>query len=299
MKTNMNVKPNVLKKVFAHNRTPGEIAFYVFCFLFFVVYSLTVIFVLGWALMSSFKDYFDFNLGDKMALPTKWLFSNYVLAFKLVNIHGASLIDMFINSIWFSFGSVLLANFTALLVGYIFAKYKFKGKNILYIVNIFTMIVPIFSSGGATMKLVYALGINDSPLFLVKYISCLGMGFLIYSSLFNGVSNSYIEAASIDGAGNLSIFVRVIFPQVLPTFFALCTTGVIGAWNDYTTPLYYLDQMPTLAAGLYFFKEVMSHEAKEHLFFAVAMMCCAPVIILFVLSQRKIMTSVYAGGLKG
>lgn len=294
----MSTKKRTRKGFFPQSRTRGETIFYTACFIFFVLYSLTIIYVLAWSFLSSLKENREF-FNFPFDLPKKWLFSNYAKAFEAVNIHNTSLIGMFVNSVWFSFGSVLLGNMTSLLVGYVFSKYKFRGKNFMYAVNLFTMIVPIFSSGAAGYQLIYRLGINDSPLFLIKYCSCLGMSFLVYSALFNGVSNSYIESATIDGAGHLTVFFRVIFPQVVPTFVALCTTGVIAAWNDWSTPLYYLEDMPTLASGIYFFQQELVYASNEPLYFASTMMCCVPVIILFSISQRKIMTSVYTGGLKG
>lgn len=279
-------------------RSTGERIFFILVFIYFALYSLTIIYMLSWSFLSSLKENREF-FNYPFSLPKKWLFSNYAEAFKAVNINDTSLVGMVFNSVWYSFGSVFLSNMTAALVGYTFSKYDFRGKNFMYSVNLFTMIVPIFSAGAASYRLIYSLRLNDSPLLLITSISGMGMSFIIYYSVFNGISNSYIEAACMDGAGPFSVFFKVAIPQLMPTFLALSITGFIAAWNNWSTPLYYLEKMPTLASGIYFFQQELVYASNEPLYFAACMMSSVPVIALFALSQSKIMNNVSAGGLKG
>jgi ABC-type glycerol-3-phosphate transport system permease component len=161
------------------------------------------------------------------------------------------------------------------------------------------MVLPIVGNLPATYKMYNDLNITNSPLLLVVNAGGLGGNFMILYATFQGVSNSYMEAAKIDGAGHYSIFFQVMLPQAMPTMFAIFLLGFIGSWNDYMGPLLYLEDYPTLATGLMVFEKDMIYNINMPVFYAGTVILVLPTIVLFAIFSDKMMTSVSIGGLKG
>ena len=116
---------------------------------------------------------------------------------------------------------------------------------------------------------------------------------------FRSISWSYAEAAYIDGASELRVFLQVMIPMVLPSLIPLAILNFIGFWNDYYTPFLYLKTQPTLAVGLQSFVNQMEYDANWPALFALMLFSMAPIILLFVAFQKQIMSNVTTGGLKG
>lgn len=267
-------------------------------FFIFTVYALCIIFLFAWAIMSSLKanrEFFQYPF----ALPKDWLFSNYVEAFKVLRFGNTNFIGMIFNSLWLTSSSLFLSLMMCSLTGYVFARYDFRGKNIIYAVAIFVMVIPLMGSGAAGYRLIYALGLNDSPLYLITSLGGFGMTFIILNGVFKGIPKDYMEASFIDGGGHLYTYVRIMLPMAVAPISALAITGFIGGWNDYMTTIMYMEKFPTLAAGLYFYQRELEYASNEPLYFAGALMCAVPVLTIFAIFQNKFMENISVGGLKG
>ena len=267
-------------------------------FFIFAVYSLCIIFLFLWAFMSSLKENREF-FQNPFSLPQKWLFSNYVDAFNVLHYGNTNFIGMIFNSIWFTSGSLFLSIMMCSLTGYVFARYDFRGKNFIYTVAIFVMVIPLMGSGAAGYRLIYSLGLNDSPLYLITSLGGFGMNFIILNGVFKGIPKDYMEASFIDGGGHFYTYFRIILPMAMAPISALAITGFIGGWNDYMTTIMYMEKFPTLAAGLYFYQRELEYASNEPLYFAGALMCAVPVLTIFAVFQNKFMENITVGGLKG
>ena len=275
-----------------------EIIFFVIAFLVFLCYSLLIIYAFYWIVMSSFKNNVEFFI-NPFALPEQWLFSNYIEAFEKLEYNGVNTIGMIINSIWYSLGSVIIHMLVCSMTGYVFAKYEFKGKKLMYSIAIIVMIIPIIGGLASYYKLIYDLGIDNSPLFLITNLAGFGMHFIIMMSFFRNISSAYSEAAFIDGAGHAQTFFTIMLPLAQGPVLALGIKQFISVWNDYYTPLLYLDRMPTLATGLYYYRLTLDRVSNEPVYFAGVVLSTIPVLILFAFFSDKIMQNVNVGGLKG
>ena len=118
-------------------------------------------------------------------------------------------------------------------------------------------------------------------------------------AVFKGVSNTYMEAAYMDGAKNFRIFWQIMVPQVIPTAASLALLNALGTWNDYFTSYMWLPGHPTLSYGLY---EIQANATTKNMFpqlFAFMMLCTLPILIAFIFMQNTIMENVTTGGIKG
>lgn len=289
----MKKSVNLLEK----RRGIGERIAFGSAFAIFSVYSLTILFMFLWAFLSALKTNREFYSAP-FALPQDWLFSNFAQAFEVLNYKGTNFVGMIFNSLWLTCGNLFIGLMCCSLTGYVFAKYSFRGKSLMYSVAMFSIIVPIFSSGASYYKLVYSLGINDSPMYLITAFGGFSMNFIILQGVYRNFSWSYAEACFIDGGGHMYTYFKIMLPMALPIILALGITGFIAGWNDYMTPLLYLEEMPTLAAGLYFYKVESQYASNQPVYVAGALMSAIPVLVLFAVFQNKVFDKVSIGGLK-
>ena len=279
-------------------RTRGEKVVFGVMFAVFALFAFSVIFALGWTFLQSLKSNMEF-WDDKLSLPKNWLFKNYAKAFKNVEYSGFTFSGMFVNSIWFSAGMSVIGVLTHCVTGYIFAKYKFRGKEIAFAFILFTITIPIVGSLPSLYKVVHKMGIKDSPLFLITAFGGFGWNFLITYAFFKGIDWSFAEAAQIDGAGRFYIFARIMLPFAVGPIVALSLLGFIGQWNNYETPILFLDKMPTLSSGLWRFRVRSTFESDETVYLSAVIMTMLPVLAAVSAFGGHIMKNVTMGGLKG
>lgn len=266
-------------------------------FIVFGVYTLLLLGPIFWTFLNSLKDRMEY-LENVVALPKRWLFSNYVKAFQVLEAGGKNVFVMLFNSVWLAVAKPTVSILTASMASYVMSKYKFPGRSLIWTTMIIMMIIPIYGSGASVYKMYQALNMYDSPLILLASITGLGGSMMIIAA-FDGVSKTYMEAAFIEGAGHFRIFWKIMFPQVNGLLFALWIMAFIGAWNDYMGPIMYLPSYVTLSSGLYIYQVEQARKLNTPVLFAGALMCIVPVVTLFIVFQDKFINLSYGSGIKG
>lgn len=279
-------------------RTIWEKLIFAFMFLVLFIWSAVVIYMLVWALISAFKTNLEY-VNEPLGIPAILQFQNFGIAMEKLSHNGVNFWGMLYNSVWQTVLPAIISTTMVCITGYVFAQYDFKGKDLLFSVVVFVMIIPIYGNFAANYKLNYDLGLNDSYLFLIRYFGGLGANMLLTYGYFKGVPKSYREAVYVDGGSDDAAFWQIYFPLGRNIFTALFLLNFIAHWNDYETPLLYFDKMPNLALGLYNFQQEIQYVANNPAYFAGALIVMLPVVILFVFGSDKIMGQLYSGGLKG
>jgi len=279
-------------------RTGGEKVVFGLVFCMLSLFAASILFAVGWAFLQSLKANLEF-WNDMLSLPKNWLFSNYVKAFKSVEYNKYTFLGMFVNSIWFAAGTSGISVFMHCITGYIFAKYKFKGREAAFSFILFTITLPVVGALPSLYQIITTTGINDSPLFLITALGGFGGNFLVTYAFFKSIDWSYAEAAQIDGAGRIYIFFKIMLPFAVGPIVALSLLGFIGQWNNYETPILFLDKMPTLSSGLYRFRALTFYESDEPVYFAAVIMTMLPVLAVVSVFGGRIMKNVSVGGIKG
>ena len=280
-------------------RTTGEKIIQYTLVVVFTVYSISLIFPLVWAFLTSLKTHSEYMLNSPFALPEQWLFSNYIEAFNSLEVDGTSFFGMLINSLWYAFGMCLGNVFVCSITAYVIARYPFKGSQIIYNAILIMMLMPIIGNGPTVYKMYSYLGIIDSPLFLISNAGGLGINFLFLEGFYRNVAGSYAEAASIDGANHYTTYFKIVFPQAMGLIATLVIIQFVGYWNDYAAPMLFLRSWPTLSVGVYKYESAMIKQADMPIYFAGIVITVIPVLTLFCLFQNSIMEKVSLGGIKG
>jgi len=267
-------------------------------FVLFTLYALALLFPYAFAFNAALKESGRAFMRDMVSIskPAKW--DNFILVFKEFEVADNSYLMTLFNSLWYSIGGALI-NLTVLTMSsYVISKYKFKGRNFLYNLMIITLLLPIVGAGPALYRLLYDLRIKETPFILLIFTG--GLMSLIIYAYFAAIPWEYAESAFIDGAGHFVVFAKIMLPQALPALSVIFIMNVVGNWNDYATPILYLNRSyPTIASGLYLFQEKIRYNAAHPIFFAGALIAALPLVILFALLQNILMNKVFLGGIKG
>ena len=271
---------------------------YIIVFAIFVIYSLTLILPFVWLINNSFKTAEDFFF-NVWGVPKRFFGTNYADGFT-VTVNGYNLFGMILNSVFVCVVGVLVSMFFNLCASYIFARFNFFGRKLIYALAITLMIVPTVGSTSALYLFMMRTNLYDTYLGLfVLQANPFTFNFLLLYACFIGISKSYEEAAEIEGASAWTIFVRIMIPQAAPVLLSLSIIQFIGIWNDFYTPYMFLPSKLTLAVGLDILNSKMTYDNNYPMLFAIMVISVIPVLILFVLFQRTIMENTVAGGLKG
>ena len=122
----------------------------------------------------------------------------------------------------------------------------------------------------------------------------------MFHGIFRTLPMAYTEAAKIDGAGNLSILVKIILPLVRNTFFTVMLINFIGFWNDYQTPLIYMPSYPTIALGMFYMASTTENGLSTvPMRMTGAMLMLIPILVLFLCFHKRLLGNLTVGGLKG
>lgn len=278
--------------------------FFVVLFVLLAIYSLILIGLLVWAMISAFKTPRDFQT-NPVGLPEK-IVNNFGEAIKLYKIQVggvkgrpryAMFPQMLYNSVLYSVGCALFNTIVICLTAYCCARYKYRLSKIVYAVVLVTMTIPIVGSLPSQIQVAQTLRIyNEIWGMWLQSASFLGLYFLVFYETFASLPNSFFEAARIDGADDLSLIFRIALPLAKNVFLTIFMLNFITYWNDYQTPLLFLKSMPVLSYGLYL---ITQSNAYVPMIMAAATVVLAPVIIIFIFANKKLMGNLTVGGIKG
>lgn len=292
------MKQKAKRGLLEKRRTIWERLIFSVFFVVLLIWSAIVLYMLFWALMSAFKANMDY-VNEPLALPKVLHFENFGIAMSKLHHNGVEFWGMLYNSLWQTVLPTLISTTMTCVTGYVFAHYKFKGRDLMFAIVMFIMIIPIYGNFAAEYKLNYDLGLNDSYLFLVRSFGGLGANMLLTYGYYKGIPKELREAVYMDGGTDYAALFKVYFPLGRNVFVALALLGFIASWNDYTTPLLYMDKMPNLALGLYNFQQEIQYVANNPAYFAGTLIVMLPILLVFIYGSDKIMGQLFSGGLKG
>lgn len=222
-------------------------------------------------------------LNSPAALPTSVSLAGYQGVFDKLNV-----LRMFLNSVFLAGSITLLNTFLSALAGYAFAKIPFPGRNQIFGFMLMTMMIPSVLFLIPTYVLMYNIGWvgNFAALIVPSAVSVFNI-FLI-RQFMTGIPNELVEAARIDGAGEISIFLRVILPLVRPALATVAILTFMGSWNDFFGPLLYLNRPEqwTLQLGLLQFRGTVPGENAEQIW-ALTTLITLPIVVVYVFLQEQ------------
>lgn len=255
--------------------------------------SLIVIIPLVVLFLNSFKTAGEANRMT-LSLPTQWMFENYTLV-----IEQGKLGSSFLNGLLYATGSVIIVVAVVSAAAFVISRNQ-KGMNrFLYYFIISGIAMPI--NNVALMKVMQAFHLMNTRIGIILLYAAINIPlslFLAYGFI-GTIPREIDEAAVIDGCKSHQLFIQVIAPLLKPIVSTLFVLDFMAVWNDFTMPLYYLNNSRKWPMTLAVYNFFGAFENSWNLVAADIIMTLAPVLLVFIIGQKYIVGGVSAGAVKG
>jgi multiple sugar transport system permease protein len=206
----------------------------------------------------------------------------------------------YLNTALVTGASMFLVLFTDALAAYAFAKFNFRGKNLLFWIMIGTMLLPIYATLIPSFWLFSKLKLINSYAALIIPGVIDAYGIFLLRQYMESIPDELLDAAKVDGAGAFRRFWQIVVPLSRPALGTLAIFKFLGVWNDYLWPLVVIRQptMYTLTLG------IASMEVRQGLVvtgsqMAASVLATIPVLILVLIAQRQFLRGLTVGAFKG
>jgi len=266
-----------------------------------VALIITVLFIVSavivtpyiWMLFASFKTTNEIRQNPGAIVPIKWTLSGYITV-----ITQSPFFYWLRNSAIITVSVTLIVLFTSTITGYVFAKYRFKGKNAMFWLILASMMVPSQITMIPNFLIINAIGLYNTLYALIVPSMVSAFGIFLCRQFCEDIPNSLCDAAIIDGAGDFRIFYQIIIPQLRPCIGALAIFTFLGVWNDYMGPLIMLAEVRnmTLPLALSFFSTQRSNDIGAVM--AASSLIMIPVTIVFLCFQSQFIKGITMTGIK-
>lgn len=275
--------------------SPKQKAARVFSYLFMALCVLVALFPIVWVVLSSFKTNREI-LSNGLQLPSTFSFSGYKQALEM-----APILKFFANSLIVSFASTALNVFILAMAGYVFAKKKFRFKNLIFGILSLSMVIPSTALMSPVYTVITKLHLYDTKMALILVYTALNMpiSLMILRSAFAAIPTELEEAAYIDGAGFFRTFWQVMMPCAKGGLASAAVLAFLGSWNEFTFALLLTSSTSTrtLPLSLSYFTSQFSFNYTA--MFAAITIAVLPSIIVFSIFQEQVCSSLTAGSVKG
>jgi raffinose/stachyose/melibiose transport system permease protein len=227
-------------------------------------------------------------------LPRKLMFGNYQTVFV-----DGKLLSSFINSTIITLGSVTLIIFLSSTLAYIIMRNLTKLNRIINKFLLFGIILPFAPL--PTIRILQTFHIYGSYLSIILVYTALFIPFstMLFSSFIQTVPREVDEAAVIDGCTGLSLFFRIVFPLLKPVTVTVGVLNFMWVWNDFQYTIYLINTSAKWTLPLSVFNFFGKYNRSWHLVCADMVMISLPVILIYLLAQKQIMSGMTAGSVKG
>ena len=302
-----------MKKRYAIKNAPNSVMRWVL-FAALMLFAATLFLPFGWALITSVKSYEEYSIfeniiGLPQSLSLTSIFENIKTAWEqgyaYATIDGEmryfTIVQQFLHSLLYAGGCMITATLVPCVTAYVTARYKYRFSKVVYNIVIFAMILPVVGALPSEIALTKALGTFDTfwGVWLQK-ANFLGTYFLIFFAQFKMIPAEYTEAARIDGASEFYTMTRVIMPLAKSSIATVALMNFVTFWNDYQVPMVFLPSRPVLALGMFQFSfrvgQVVSSVPMK---IAYMIVVTIPILLLFLVSHKRLMGNISVGGLKG
>lgn len=255
--------------------------------------AITMLVPFIWMLSSSVK-----SLGEVFVFPPT-LFGEKIVWENYTKISSRfDYFAYFLNSVKVSAWVVIFQVFTSATAGYVFAKLNFRGRDKVFTLYLATMMIPFHVTVITNFLQMSMYGLVNTLWSLMLPASVSAFGTFLMRQFFVTVPNELIEAAKIDGCNPFKTFLQICFPMAKPTIATLSIFCFMNVWNDYFTPLIYINDSRkyTLPLGLASMKGMYSTDWP--VLMASSVISVLPVLVAFLFAQDAFVKGVMMTGMK-
>ena len=262
--------------------------------------GLVMIYPLIWMVMSSFKPTNTIFQTAGSLIPETFTFENYINGWK--GFAKVTFATFFKNSLFISVVATIGTVISSAIVAYGFARFKFKGKKLLFSAMLLSMMLPaqvLMIPQYLWYQKLNWVG-SYMPLIVPYFFAIQGFFVYLISNFISGIPRDLDEAAKIDGCSYVSIFTKIILPLIKP---ALVTAGIFSfmwRWDDFLSALLYVNKSATYPVSLALKLFCDPGSSSDYgAMFAMASLSILPSVLIFIFFQRYLVEGISTSGLKG
>lgn len=284
--------------------TKGKVIYWIF-FAFLCLTVVISVIPAIWTILTAFKDtqeiYSDFSFFPKNMSLEKAI-TRLKESWDALEL-GVSVINTIVLSIGNLAVSIVVCGFG----GYVLSKLKPKGSKLIFTLVVWTMMMPgqirLVPNYMSWLHFPFAadnkFGINILDTYWPMWLSAGGDTFavLLFKNAFDGLSQSYVEAAKMDGCTNFGVFFKIMLPLATPVIIYQSIIVLSGAWSEFFTPLLVLEQKSVVPLDIYRLQS--NGNIKMNTYFMALVFASVPPFIIFAVFQKRIMGGINIGGVKG
>jgi multiple sugar transport system permease protein len=265
----------------------------------YLLLSLAAFVVLApyiWMVAVSVKPQDEVFKASLSLIPQKWaLVENYGKVLATIPVW-----TYIVNGLIVCFGILFFQILFAVPAAYALAKLNFRGRELVFGFVMLGLLVPYQTTALPLYLGIHQLGLLNSYTALIAPFTCSVFAIFLFRQFFRAIPDDLINAARIDGMGEFSIVWRVVLPNALPAATAFAIFSVVAHWNDLFWPLIVIQKgdLYTPAMGILAFRSVEAGEDYGALM-AAALLVTAPLVLAFLLAQRRFIEGITMTGLKG
>jgi multiple sugar transport system permease protein len=255
--------------------------------------ALSCLYPIFFAVNNALKTRQDYML-DRFGLATHPTLDNFVQAWT-----RAHLSEYFINSVITTIGAVVLLMVVSSMAGFALALLRFPYRRFLFAVILSSLMIPVQVVLVPFMRTMLWLNLANTHIGLILSYTAFFLPFSVYmmTAFYSGLPRELIEAARIDGAKLLQVWWHVMVPLGTPALITLGILNTLNCWNDILISLLVMQKHRTLMVGISALKGQYSDQIP--LFTAGIVIAAAPIVVLYILFQRRIVSGIAVGAVKG
>jgi alpha-1,4-digalacturonate transport system permease protein len=258
-----------------------------------IVGALLILAPVLWAVLSSFKTQEELAAIPPTVLPQNPTLDNYTTGLAAFNFP-----QYLFNSVVVTVAATVLTLVINSMAAYGLSKYNFRGRNVLFVITLATIMIPLQVILLPVYQIASSLGLVNSLWGLIIPPAATPTGVFLLRQYMLTLPDEMIEAARIDGAGEFSIFLRIILPLSRPALAVVAIFSVIWRWNDFLWPLIIAqdESKQTLPVAIARFANQQAIPFNQIL--AVSVVTIIPIVIIFLFLQRQIISGLAQGAIK-
>jgi len=266
--------------------------FLAFLYVLLAVDGITMLLPFIWQILTSFK--FLEDVTNANIWPRHWQPDNYHRVFQQINYAR-----YYVNSVAVAAAVTLIQVLTSAMAAYAFSRLQWRGRDGVFLAYLGTMMVPGVVTMIPNFAIMWKLGLYNTYAGLILPAAFSAFGTFLIRQYMVGIPLSLNEAARIDGASEWQTFWDIILPLTKPALVTLAIFTFIGNYSSFFWPLIMVkdEGLRTLPIGLMYFDT--SYGTETNLLMAASVMAILPLIIIFVIFQKQIVSGLQVGAVKG
>ncbi|MAU12536.1 MAG: ABC transporter permease [Anaerolineaceae bacterium] len=249
-----------------------------------------------WTILASFKSHAEIvDPINRTFFPEEFTFENYLTIF---NDESLPLERFYFNSAFVAIGNVITLTLSSSLFGYVFAKFNFRFKRLMYVYILGTMMIPFQLTMIPSYLILLQFDLTNNLWGMVALSWFDAFGIFLMRQFISTIPDELLDAARVDGASEWHIYWRIILPQILPALATYGTLVFILNWNAYLWPLIVLRDVDvrTLPIILTWYND--RHTSNMGLQLAASVLVVMPILVVYLFLQRWVVRGFTLSGFK-